>query len=813
MTPAASIFADLHVLDLSTRLSGAFCARLFGDFGASVVLAEPPDGHPLRFEPPLLPDGPPCDRSLVHAYLNANKRSVVLPRHEGAALTALLRWADVVITTDLPGIAAAEPGSPVDRAMAARPELVRISVTPYGLDGPMAGLPGNDLTAYALSGWAASNGDPDAPPLKGSGAQAGYLAGLDAFVGGCAAIYHHDRSGAGQLVDVSELEALAVTSGPALLVAEYAAQEQPRHKADMVRGPVPCRDGYVSLTLSRAQFWRDAMTVLELHDLAEDERYSQASFRRQQRDHYSGLVEERLQHWNRWDLFAALAARRCVAGVVLDAHDVVEDPHLAARGFFVPVKIAGRQVRFPGAPFKFSAAPWALRRPAPSLGAQSAEVAQEAAAVSPVTGIARAPVQAGSTLGGPLAGIQAVVLTQAWSGTFATELLGLLGAGVIQIEGRGRLDSWRGDFSGVRKNGLPNDGRPQQPWNTSGLFNAVNLNKRAITLDLATPRGREIFKRLATRADIVAENFTPRVMGNLGLDYAALRQLKPDIICASLSAYGATGPYANVPGIGGTIEPMSGMSSLLGYAGGRPQNSGSMYPDPVAGYYFAAAMIMALRHRDRTGDGQQIDLGMMEANATFVGDALLEYAAGLGVRGPAGNRHPRIAPHSYYPAANGRWLAIAAEDAPAWQALTVAMGRPDLASEPRFATMAARKANETALDETIAAWTGTQDAWQAATALGAAGVAAAPVCSSLELACNEQLRRRGFLVEVEHAEAGRHTQTGIPWRLSGTPAAVTRPAPGLGEHSREVLTEEAAVSPAEYEALVAAGITGDRPLD
>src|SRR5581483_5549274 len=202
---------------------------------------------------------------------------------------------------------------------------------------------------------------------------------------------------------------------------------------------------------------------------------------------------------------------------------------------------------------------------------------------------------------------------------------------------------WRGGVGGPVPAGIRDGARRQRPWNTSGLFNAVNLNKRELTLDLGQERGRDLFRRLVPFADIVAENFTPRVMGNLGLDYAALRQIRPDIILASLSAYGATGPYANTPGIGGTIEPMSGQSSLLGYEGGRPQNSGAMYPDPVAGSYFAAALILALRHRDRTGEGQWIDLGMMEANATFIGDALLEYAANGRVRPRMGNRHPRIA--------------------------------------------------------------------------------------------------------------------------------------------------------------------------
>ncbi|MGH2604770.1 MAG: CoA transferase, partial [Dehalococcoidia bacterium] len=242
-------------------------------------------------------------------------------------------------------------------------------------------------------------------------------------------------------------------------------------------------------------------------------------------------------------------------------------------------------------------------------------------------------------LPGPLTGLRGIVLTQAWAGTFATELLGLLGMEIVQIEARQRLDSWRGGYGGAVPKAIRDNGTAVHPWNCNPLYNSVNLNKRAITLNLSHPEGVAIFKRLVPFADVVAENFSPRVMGNLGLDYAALTRIRPDVILLSMSAYGATGPYANVPGIGGTIEPMAGMSALLGYEDGPPLNSGQMYPDPVAGYYGAAAGLIALHHRERTGEGQQIDLSMQEANMTFIADALMEYSAGGRVRGRIGNHH------------------------------------------------------------------------------------------------------------------------------------------------------------------------------
>ena len=411
---------------------------------------------------------------------------------------------------------------------------------------------------------------------------------------------------------------------------------------------------------------------------------------------------------------------------------------------------------------------------------------------------------------GPLAGVRVLTFTQAWSGTFATELIGFLGADVIQIEARRRPDTWRGGYQGAIPSGIQDPAKRQRKWNVGPFYNSVNLNKRGITLDIGDAQGAEYFRRLVPLADVIVDNFSPRVMGNWGLDYEALDRLRPGIIQASLSAYGASGPYRDIPGIGGTIEPMSGMTSLLGYEGGRPLNSGNMYPDPVAGVYMATAITAALRHRNETGHGQYIDLGMMEANATFVGDAFAEFTANGRVRPRMGNRHLRIAPHGIYPAAGGQWLALSADDETQWGALKGVLSLVAL-DAPEFATMADRKANEAALDEHIAGWVQTQDATEAERRLQAAGVTAARVRLPHEVLADPGLHARSFVESVTHPEAGTHDMVGVPWRFSRTPARVTRPSPMLGEHSREVLAEFLGVTDAEYEALVERNVSGDEP--
>lgn len=414
-------------------------------------------------------------------------------------------------------------------------------------------------------------------------------------------------------------------------------------------------------------------------------------------------------------------------------------------------------------------------------------------------------------MSGPLAGLRGIVLTQAWAGSWCTSLLGLMGADVVQIEVRRRPDSWRGAYDAPLAAKLHEVETAKHPWNCNFLYNSVNLNKRCVTLDLQRPEGIATFRALLPFADFVAENFSPRVLGNLGIDYEAMRKIRPDVILCSLSAYGHSGRWTNVPGIGGTIEPTAGMSALLGYPGGPPQNSGQMYPDAVAALNATGAIAAAIHYRDRTGEGQYIDLSMQEANLVFASEAALEYLRTGRQRERMGNRHPAFAPHGIYPCAGTeRWAAIACESDTDWDALKKALAAQDL-DDPRFATLAQRKANEDALDAAIAAATAPCDRDELVAGLVAAGLPAAPVLNAHEIAADVGLRERGTIAEVAHPEAGRWPQAIAPWQFARAGAPPVRPAPLLGEHTFEVLSELLGTTRKEYDALVAAGISGMGP--
>jgi crotonobetainyl-CoA:carnitine CoA-transferase CaiB-like acyl-CoA transferase len=378
----------------------------------------------------------------------------------------------------------------------------------------------------------------------------------------------------------------------------------------------------------------------------------------------------------------------------------------------------------------------------------------------------------------------------------------------VQVENRDRLDIWRGTFTAPPPAKLRD--APGDAWDLNPLFNSVNMSKRSITLNLATPEGVDLFRRLVPRFDFVVENFSPRVMGKLGLGYDDLRTIRDDIILVSMSAYGATGPWAPVPGIGGTIEPSSGMSALLGYPGGQPLNSGQMYPDPVAGLVGLGAILTALLHRLRTGEGQYVDMSMQEACATFIGDEWMRYQATGTAPGPRGNRNPAYAPHGIYPAAGAdQWIAIAAASDEQWTGIVRVLG--GTLGGAAFATAESRLANEDALDAAIAAATADRDKQELAAALSAAAGVAAPVLSAGELADDADLLARGVLRTVEHPLAGPATQAGLPLRTSA-PLPDWTPSPRHGADSFAVLHEELGLDEATYAALDAVGITGSGPV-
>ena len=808
-------FAGLRVVDLSDRLAGAFAARLFGDFGADVVLCEPATGHLLRQEPPLVVRASEPDNSALHVFANWNKHSVIRDHN---SLGPLLAAADVVITD----------AHPLDSASFASAlqfisgNGVHLSITPHGLATPLTGTPGNNLTASARTGWSSINGYRGEPPLQQPRNQAGYIGGLAGFVAAAAALRRRGESPATELVDVSELEAFALTVHPWGVAGVYeSGAVVSDHRAPRGRpGPLfETADGRLTLAVAYFRKWPDAMAALGLPEFAtREDLFEDNSRHTKDLSDVTAAVVRNLAGLDRWYVFHALAALRCPVGVLQDVASLLADEQLDARDFYATTLVDGRVVRAPGRLAHTDPPLWQLSIPAPSLlapqPAPDAASRQELGSTA-ATGTACPPPPPGGTMSssdpGPLAGLRVLSFGQAWSGAFGTELLALLGADVVQVSSLRRHDSWRRAGAGV-PTAIADPRRNQHPLNTQGLFNSVNLNKREIALDLATPRGRELLWRLIPRFSVLVDNYRPGVMASWGITMDRLAELRPGMIWASVSGYGADGPYSAYPAIGTTIEPMAGLSSLHGYEGDAGMNTGGLYPDPVAAYILAVTILAALRERDRSGPAQRIDLSMMETLAVVSGESIIGWQAddqtGRRVPGPMGNHHARIAPHSNYAAAGGEWVALSADDDAAWQVLVEHIGDERL-RDPCFETMAQRKSHESALDAIVAEWCASRRAGDIEAALGPLGVCAARVVPLRELYSRPALHMlsSGFVTAVDHPEVGESWLPGAPWRLSGLRPPI-RPAPCVGQHSREILASELGIGTTEYEALVADGITG-----
>jgi crotonobetainyl-CoA:carnitine CoA-transferase CaiB-like acyl-CoA transferase len=446
----------------------------------------------------------------------------------------------------------------------------------------------------------------------------------------------------------------------------------------------------------------------------------------------------------------------------------------------------------------------------------------------------------------PLADVRIIDFTNAVAGPTCTHILGDMGADVVKVESptarsakahgvpldivQENLRRYTGasddpitvpsptprgtDAPGTP---LPAPDVPDRPWNRLTNFNELNRSKRGIVLDVATPEGRDAFLRLAMVCDVVVENFAPRVVGNLGIDYAHVCTVRPDIIYVSMPAFGKSGPYRDRISYGPGIDAMSGLSHLTGYEGGPPMKPGNFYCDQNAGLTAALAVLAALDHRERTGEGQYVETAMIEGELQLIGEALLDAELNGRDHDRRGSRDTSMAPHGVYPCRPGlgsdAWIAIAVETDDQWRALCAVIGRPELAEDARFGDVVSRYRHQEQADAIIAAWTATRDRYDAMRALQAVGVPAGAALTMPDLHADPHVRARGVFRTVVHPEQGPIPHTRTAFKLSGYPTAGPRlPAPCFGQDNTAVMRDLLGLSAGQVAALEAAGIITDHPL-
>ena len=406
----------------------------------------------------------------------------------------------------------------------------------------------------------------------------------------------------------------------------------------------------------------------------------------------------------------------------------------------------------------------------------------------------------------PLHNVRVVDLGSAWAGPMAGQLLADMGAQVIKVESRARMDGMR---LGRPMVGEDISGGDRGLWpELQPVFHGLNRNKLSITLNLRADAGRATLRRLVSISDVVLANFSPGVLERLGMDYDALRTVKPDIIVAAMPAFGDTGPLRDMLAYAPIIQALSGMMSLVGYApeDGEPLvgELQAAWSDTVAALYTALSIAAALRHRNRTGCGQYVEAAHLEGTASMLGVPMLQHQMTGAIPTPPGNDDPDFAPHNNYPCVEeDTWVAISVGADVEWDALVDVVGDKTLAHSPDFADHTARWNNRRALDKAISAWTRTRSAPEITALLQARGVAAMPVMNIADQFADPHLNARETYVEVEHPRVGAEMVYGVPWRFSDTPGGVHNPAPLLGQHNDYVLGQVLGIDESRLNRLAA----------
>jgi crotonobetainyl-CoA:carnitine CoA-transferase CaiB-like acyl-CoA transferase len=771
----------VRVVELAEGLAGAYCGKLLADLGAEVVLVERPGGHPLRRHGPTRPG---AAHSGLFAHLATNKLSAVLEAPDGDLLAQLLAGGDILLTDG----AIETPRLP--RFLP--PQLVHVDISPFGRTGPYADWKGSEITTWAMGGYMYFTGEKSREPLMLPGGQSSLHAGMHAALAALTGLAEQRQSGAGQAVEVSHIESVLSAHAWLTVAWSHAGLLLDRTTHDFIR----CKDGWMNFM--RIVHYPNVFILIDRPDLMDDPRWLDLEGWIANGEELWAMVAEWCGERTRAEVTAAAQELRIACCPVNDPHDLAESAQMAAREWWLDVEDGALgKVRLPGFPYRLSATPPAIRRPAPALGEHTAELTQRPRPV------AHAAAAGGAADSGPLTGIRVVEVTSNWAGPVAGRHFADLGADVIKVEIASRPATRQGYW--------PMMDPQRQGFNRAGYFNQMNRGKRDVVLNLATPEGRDAFVAIIRQSDVLIENNSARVMPNLRLGYDMLSEVNPRLIMVSITGFGASGPERDYSAYGSNIEASCGLSALTGYEPSQVYRTGYYYADPVAGAHGAIAVLAALECRRRTGKGQWIDISLNECGAGFFAEGLIDYQLNGVFEGPHGNDDARFYPHSAFKCAGiDNWLALAVQSDDEWPSFCQAIGRADLADDPGLREAAGRRARAQEINEAVAGWAAGLEQYEAAWALQRAGVSAAPVLANWQLLADPHLYEREFYVPIEHPVVGVYPFPSWPWRFSRTPAKVRRHSPLFAEHNRQVLSE-VGLSPEQIDALYESGVTSDEP--
>lgn len=772
----------VRVLDCTRGIPGAYCTKLLADAGADVVKVEPAGGDPLRHWTASHVDLRDGDDGALFRFLHTSKRSVT----SGDAWVA---GADLVVECGDVDVAALRR---------AHPSLVVVSITPFGRTGPWAGRAATEFTLQAWCGSTGARGRFDEPPLHAGGRIGEYVAASYAAVAAVALLRARDHSGLGDHADVSTLEAMSVTMNTyASVFAEFLGWPDVHGPARTIEIPSiePTADGYVGFCTITAQQFQDFLVLIERPDLLDDRDFASFAGRTRRMDEALTTIHAWTTKHATDEIIEQASLMRIPVASIGNGENVTGFGHFVERGTFV--RHPGREWVQPRVPYRISGLEPRPFTPPPRTAEHDGDEPWPARAADEDGDGSRAL---------PLDGVRVLDFTAFWAGPSATHMLAALGADVIKVESIQRVDGMR--FSSTRPPGV------DQWWEYGPVFHGANVNKRAITLDLGRDEGVALAKRLIAQCDAVVENFTPRVMEGFGLSWDVVHATNPRAVMVRMPAFGLGGPWRDRPGFAQTMEQISGMAWVTGFEDGPPVIPRGAC-DPLAGMHAVLAFLLAMRDRDRTGEGHLVEVTMVEAALNVAAEQIVEHGAYGVVLGRAGNHGPAAAPQNLYAAAgDDEWIALAIADDEQWRALRAVLGDPEWARDPALDAAGGRRHAQHLVDDELARWFAGRDRDATVAMLLEAGVPAAPVLHPREIQHNPQLQERRFFETIDHPVVGRYEIPTVPFRFASRRDArwMRRPPPVVGEHNDEVLVELLDLDDRDRARLRDEELIGDRPL-
>lgn len=774
----------IRVVQVGTGIASGYAGKLFVDAGAEVIQIEPVGGDPLRSWSSTgpVPDGA---TGALFSFLAAGKSSVV-GAPDDAAVHALLLDADLVI----------DSGEIDPEALRARSSrLVVVSVTPYGRTGPWADRPGTEFTVQAECGSIAARGTLELPPVQAGARIAEWAAGLYGAAAGLAAVLGVRDGADGAAIDASWMEAMMVSTNlfadPLWSLMGALMGIAPGGPARTVETPsiYPTADGFIGFNTNGPNHAEAFLRLIERPDLIEAG-YVAAAARSADRIEFDGWVTEWTSAHTTAEILALAGPMKVPTVRVNDGATVLHEEHLVAREFYG--RSADESFTAPRPHYRIDEQRPPSARPVPGLGSSRATVrgADD-----------RPPV----TKSSPLEGLKVLDITCWWAGPSNTQILAAMGADVIHVESIAHADPMRYAAAVMF---LDRD----QWWELSSFYLGINTNKRGITLDLASADGVALAERLVEWADIVVENYTPRVMPKFGLGWDRIHELNPRAVMVRQPAFGLDGPWADRVGFAQNMEQMAGMAYLTGHVDGEP-----LVPrgpgDPLGGAHAAFATLVALARRDRTGEGVLVEVPLIEGSLNITAEPVVEHSAYGRMMERDGNRSAHCAPQGLYPCAGDeQWLAVSVADDAQWRSLVAVLGDDSLAADATLGSLAGRRAAHDRIDGVIAVWAAERSLDDALDALVTAGVPTARLADPRTIHTHPHFVARGYFEDAPHPVVGSLPIAGMPFRMSGRDRWIDAPAPTMGQHNAEVLGGMLGLDQAELARLAEAGVIGTRPV-